>query len=116
LPARHVVHAVGPRWSGGDRGEPALLASAYRRSLQLAAEAGAASVAFPSISTGIYGYPVESAAPLALSTIRDELTAGVSSVRRVLFVLYAADSLQAFERAAAAVLGERQPGASASSR
>jgi len=65
LPARHVIHAVGPIWRGGDAGEDETLASAYRRSLEVAAEAGLASVAFPSISTGIYGFPKERAAWIA---------------------------------------------------
>ena len=66
LPARHVVHTVGPVWRGGERGEPALLASCHRRSLEVAAELGCRTVAFPAISTGVYGYPVELAAPLAI--------------------------------------------------
>ena len=70
LPARHIVHTVGPVWRGGGNGEAALLASCYRRSIELAAHAGAASVAFPGISTGIYGYPVELAAAVAVSTVK----------------------------------------------
>jgi O-acetyl-ADP-ribose deacetylase (regulator of RNase III) len=104
LPARHVVHAVGPRWSGGGRGEDELLASAYRRSLELAAEAGAESVALPSISTGIYGFPVERAAPIALETVRDALSREPRSIRRVVFVLRP-DTLPLFERAAERVFG-----------
>jgi O-acetyl-ADP-ribose deacetylase len=69
LPARWVIHTVGPVWEGGGAGEAGLLASAYRSSLERAREVGARSVAFPSISTGAYGYPLEEAAPLALSTI-----------------------------------------------
>jgi O-acetyl-ADP-ribose deacetylase (regulator of RNase III) len=68
LKARHVIHAVGPVWRGGAEGEPELLAACYRNSLALAAEAGLRSVAFPAISTGIYGYPPEQAAPLAVET------------------------------------------------
>ena len=67
LRARHVLHAVGPIWRGGDAGEPELLASCHRRAIELAAELGCASVAFPAISTGAYGYPVELAAPVAIS-------------------------------------------------
>lgn len=74
LPARHVIHTVGPIWHGGQRQEPELLASCYRNSLQLAREHGIRSIAFPSISTGVYGYPLELAAPVALTTIRDHLT------------------------------------------
>jgi O-acetyl-ADP-ribose deacetylase (regulator of RNase III) len=70
LPARHIVHTVGPVWRGGGTGEAVLLASCYRRSIELAAHAGAASVAFPGISTGIYGYPVELAAAVAVSTVK----------------------------------------------
>ena len=65
LPAKHVIHTVGPVWHGGLRGEPELLASCYRRSLQIAADRGLASIAFPSISTGIFGYPIELAARVA---------------------------------------------------
>jgi O-acetyl-ADP-ribose deacetylase (regulator of RNase III) len=70
LPARHVIHAVGPVWSGGQAGEAQLLASCYRRSLELAAQHGLRSIAFPCISTGVYGYPVEQAAKIAVSTVR----------------------------------------------
>ena len=87
LPARHVVHTVGPVWHGGQRGEPALLASCHRRSLEVAAGLACRTVAFPAISTGIYGYPVELAAPLAIATVRSalrELT-GIELVRFVLF-------------------------------
>ena len=68
LPARFIVHAVGPVWHGGDRGEPELLASAYRRALEVAGEVGAASIAFPAISTGIFGYPLEPATAIAVHT------------------------------------------------
>src|SRR4029453_15563429 len=67
LPARHVIHAVGPVWHGGGDGEAELLASCHRRALELAAELGCSSVAFPAISTGVYGYPVELAAPVAIA-------------------------------------------------
>jgi O-acetyl-ADP-ribose deacetylase (regulator of RNase III) len=71
LPARHVIHAVGPVWRGGGAGEPELLASAYRRSLEVAVELGCGTVAFPALSTGIYGYPPELAAPVALGAVRE---------------------------------------------
>jgi O-acetyl-ADP-ribose deacetylase (regulator of RNase III) len=70
LPAKHVIHAVGPVWNGGDGGEAELLASCYRRSLELAAAHGVRSIAFPSISTGIYGYPIELAARVAVDTVK----------------------------------------------
>ena len=73
LPAKYVIHTVGPVWDGGGRGEADLLASCYRRSLELASGAGARSIAFPSISTGVYGYPTEQAARIAVSTVREEL-------------------------------------------
>jgi len=69
LPARHVVHAVGPVWSGGEAGEQELLASAYRRSLEVAEELGCRTIAFPALSTGVYGYPPELAAPVAVAAV-----------------------------------------------
>ena len=71
LPARFVIHTVGPVWQDGRRGEPELLASCYRRSLEIAAERRLATIAFPSISTGIYGFPIELAAPIAIRTVRE---------------------------------------------
>ena len=73
LPARHVIHTVGPVWGGGTQGEPELLASCYRKSLDLAASGGLRSIAFPGISTGIYGYPVALAARTALASVRGKL-------------------------------------------
>ncbi len=73
LPARHVVHAVGPIWHGGGEGEAELLASCHRRAIELADELGATSVAFPAISTGAYGYPVELAAPVAIAATKEAL-------------------------------------------
>jgi O-acetyl-ADP-ribose deacetylase len=71
LPARYVIHAVGPVWSGGAAGEAGLLASAYRRSLEVAAELGCRTVAFPALSTGVYGYPPEEAAPVGVAAVRE---------------------------------------------
>jgi O-acetyl-ADP-ribose deacetylase (regulator of RNase III) len=71
LRARWIVHTVGPVWHGGDAGEPALLASCYRRSIEVARDAGAVSIAFPAISTGIFGYPARPAAEIAVATIRE---------------------------------------------
>jgi len=84
LPARWIIHAVGPRYRDGRHGEPELLASCYRRSLEVADELGARSVAFPAISTGIYGYPPEEAATIAVDTIRST-PASVELVRLVAF-------------------------------
>lgn len=84
LPAEHVVHAVGPRWSGGDAGEDQLLASAYRNALQVADDLGATSVAFPAISTGVYGFPEERAARIAVATLRE--VAPRTGVERILLV------------------------------
>ena len=84
LPARWVVHTVGPVWRGGDGGEPELLASCYRRSLEEADRVGARSLAFPAISTGVYGYPAEPAASIAVSTVRAAQTAVAARSLRVL--------------------------------
>ena len=73
LPVDRVIHTVGPVWSGGDHGEPELLASCHERSIQLGAEHGCARVAFPAISTGVYGYPVELAAPVAVRAVREAM-------------------------------------------
>lgn len=75
LKARHVIHAVGPVWYGGDRGEPALLSGCYRESLRLLREAGGRSIAFPAISTGIFGYPLAAATRIAVATVREEIAA-----------------------------------------
>jgi len=96
LKARHVIHTVGPRWSGGGRGEADLLASAYRRSLEVAEEEGMRSLAFPSVSTGVYGYPVEEAAKIALETVAGYL-AGRTGVKEVTFVLFSDDDLAVYE-------------------
>jgi O-acetyl-ADP-ribose deacetylase (regulator of RNase III) len=84
LAAQWVIHTVGPVWHGGGDGEPELLASCHRRSLEVARDLGARTVAFPAISCGIYGYPVDLAAPLAVATVREHM-AGVELVRFVLF-------------------------------
>lgn len=98
LPARYVIHAVGPVWQGGSSGEADTLASAYHASIDLAEQAGLASIAFPSISTGIFGYPVELAAPVAVAAVRDAL-AQASSVRTATFVLFDRATFAAYERA-----------------
>ena len=96
LSARYVIHTVGPVWRGGDTGEGELLASCHRRALEVAAELGCTSIAFPAISTGVYGYPVERAAPVAVAAVREALRPPVELVR---FVLFGRDHLEAFERA-----------------
>jgi O-acetyl-ADP-ribose deacetylase len=96
LPARHVIHAVGPVWRDGTHGEPDLLASCYRRALELADAHRLQSIAFPSISTGAYGYPIERAAPLAVSTVRAHLDG--TSIREVIFCCFSASDLAVYER------------------
>lgn len=98
LSARRVIHTVGPVWSGGGHGEGELLASCHRRSLELAAELGCRTVAFPAISTGIYGYPVELAAPIAIEAVREAWREPLELVR---FVLFNDGHLAAFRRALA---------------
>jgi O-acetyl-ADP-ribose deacetylase (regulator of RNase III) len=88
LPARYVIHAVGPVWRGGDQGEPELLASCYRNAMRIAAEHGCRSIAFPSISTGIYGYPVSLAATKAVATVASFLSSEPASPSLVRFVLF----------------------------
>ena len=97
LPARFVIHTVGPVWRGGGSGEPELLASCYRRSMALAAAHGVRSIAFPGISTGIYGYPVEPAARLAVSTVREALADAASPVEEVVFCCFSAGDLAIYE-------------------
>jgi O-acetyl-ADP-ribose deacetylase (regulator of RNase III) len=96
LPARHVIHAVGPVWRGGDRDEPRLLASAYRRSLEIAEVAGLESIAFPSISTGAYGYPQRPAARIAVDTAREFLRSA-KRVHEVVFCCFSAADLAVYE-------------------
>jgi O-acetyl-ADP-ribose deacetylase len=97
LPARFVIHTVGPVWQDGLRGEAGLLASCYRRSLALAAEAGAASIAFPAISTGVYGSPVAGAARIAIATVRREVESR-PSIRAVTFCCFSAADLDVYVR------------------
>jgi len=99
LPAKHVIHTVGPVWHGGNKGEAALLESAYRESLKLASEQRLASVAFPSISTGVYGYPVAEAAKVAIKTAVSFLSRQVTSVKEVVFVLFDPATYQAYSSA-----------------
>ncbi len=106
LPARWVIHAVGPIWRGGGSGERGLLASAYRESCRLAGELGARTITFPAISAGVYGYPIEEAAEVALTTVRDAL-AGETTLERATFVLFSSDSYDAFARALAGLAAPR---------
>lgn len=95
LPAKHVIHTVGPVWRGGDRGEPELLAACYRNSLQLAVEHEVRTIAFPSISTGVYGYPVVRAAAVAIETVQAFLAEG-PPLDEVRFVCFSADVTAAY--------------------
>jgi O-acetyl-ADP-ribose deacetylase (regulator of RNase III) len=99
LPAKQVIHTVGPIWQGGDKNEAALLGSAYRESLKLAAEKKLASIAFPSISTGAYGYPVDEAARVAIKAVVSFLQGQVTSVKEVVFVLFDPVTYQAYSSA-----------------
>lgn len=98
LPARFVIHTVGPVWHGGKHQEPELLASCYRRSLALAADHHVRTIAFPSISTGVYGYPVELAAAIAVGTVRAELV-HAPQLERVVFCCFSQHDLEVYERA-----------------
>ena len=98
LPARHVIHTVGPVWQGGDQGEEELLASCHRRSLEVALGLGCRTVAFPAISTGIYGFPIDRAAPIALAAARAAAEAAGGD-RRLVFVLFSAADLEVYRRA-----------------
>jgi O-acetyl-ADP-ribose deacetylase (regulator of RNase III) len=97
LPARYVIHTVGPVWSGGARGEPELLRRCYVSSLALAAHHGVRSIAFPSISTGAYRYPIADAAQIAVETVRESV-AGPTTVASVRFVCFSAEDLEVYRR------------------
>jgi O-acetyl-ADP-ribose deacetylase (regulator of RNase III) len=97
LPAKNVIHTVGPVWNGGNRGEPELLAACYRNSLHRALEQGLKTVAFPNISTGVYGYPKHLAAPVAVETVRAFL-AETDAIERVTFVCFDEENFQLYNR------------------
>src|ERR1700741_455697 len=97
LPAKYVIHTVGPVWRGGTHGEPELLASCYRRSLEVAIENGVRTIAFPSISCGIYGYPIEAAAEVAVRETARTIGNG-EEIDRVIFAAFGGDVRDALER------------------
>lgn len=103
LPCSHVIHTVGPVWHGGDHGEAELLASCYRRSLQVAEEHGIRRIAFPSISTGVYHYPVKEAAKIAVGTVTEFLEEHPDAFDVVEWVLFDDNTKQVYEQAIAAV-------------
>jgi len=109
LPTRWVIHAVGPVWRGGGSGEREALASAYRSAFRLAREAGAMSVAFPAISTGIYGYPLQEATAVAVETVREELDRHPWP-GEVLFVCFGTEVLSCYEAAGVPVTQGETPG------
>lgn len=97
LPAKYIIHTVGPVWQGGSSGEAVVLASCYRRALAAAAEFEAETIAFPSISTGVYGYPFELAAAIAVETVRSALPQ-FPSIREVTFCCFSAPDLEVYQR------------------
>jgi len=108
LPAKRVIHAVGPVWRGGDKGEPGLLASCYRKSIELAAREGLRSIAFPCISTGVYGYPVDLAAEVAIQTVTKALAAPLwgparPRIERIVFCCFSLRDLRIYEARLAAL-------------
>ncbi len=98
LPARHVIHTVGPIWQGGDQGEPELLAACYRNCLELAVAHGVRTIAFPAISCGVYGYPLDEAAAIAVREVRQFL-AGDDRVAAVYLVCFGGEVLEAYRQA-----------------
>ncbi len=101
LPARHVIHTVGPVWRGGGQGEPELLAGCYRNALALARAHRLATVAFPAISTGVYGYPLAPATGIAVETVAEEIDT-VPEIEQVIFCCFGAEALAAYRTALAA--------------
>ena len=97
LPARFVIHTVGPIWKGGKYGEPETLANCYQNSLELAAENGIQTIAFPAISCGAYGYPIQAAAQIALKTAR-EFLAATGKIDKVIFVLWGEEIFETYRR------------------
>ena len=97
LKARHVIHTVGPVWRGGNKGEPELLASCYRESLRLAQGTNCQGIAFPCISTGVYGYPSDRAASVAIQAVRDYFLSAGEETMDVIFCCFSADDLLIYE-------------------
>jgi O-acetyl-ADP-ribose deacetylase (regulator of RNase III) len=104
LNAKHVIHTVGPIWHGGTRSESELLAEAYNNSLKLAVSEGLKTIAFPSISTGAYGYPIEEVSRIALKTVKDFLEK-VDKLEKVVFVLFSAGDLETYKQATKQIFG-----------
>ena len=104
LPARWVVHTVGPVWQDGDHGEPELLASCYQRSMQLAVEQQARTIAFPAISTGVYGYPIESATAIAIHSVGSFLNED-DTIEKVVFCCFSEPDLRVYQRLLAQATG-----------
>ncbi len=104
LPARYVIHTVGPVWQGGDCGEPDLLANCYRRCFGIAGEMNAASIAFPAIGTGVYGYPLDRATHIALAETRAHLESG-SALERVIFACFGIEARDAYKAGIDEVFG-----------
>jgi len=107
LKAKHVIHTVGPVWHGGGSGEPELLASAYTESLKVAEENNLSSVSFPSISTGVYGYPVDEAAKVATEAVASFLRDKATSVKEAVFVLFDSSTYEAYRAALEEIAGKQ---------
>jgi len=97
LPAKHVIHTVGPIWRGGNTNEEELLRNCYRNSMELADENGIKTIAFPSISTGAYGFPIERAAPIALQVVRENLQR-MKSIEKVIFICFSQSDYDVYEK------------------
>ncbi len=104
LPAGYVIHTVGPRWRGGDENEPFMLASCYLTSLMLLVREGLTTIAFPAISTGVFGYPIEPATTIAMQTVRATLDEQ-DTIERVIFCCYSGSDLVVYKRLAEELLG-----------